>query len=134
MLIDTHILLWVFEDINTAGKMGRQTRELVKREFANCYVSMASFFEIKVKQRKGSLKHFSIVTLETNAILEGATILDTQLKHLAEIPDITTTPHADPFDLLLVGQAIAEGLPLLTCDARLLQIIHPQLRLIDGRR
>ncbi len=132
MLIDTHILLWVFEDV--AGNMGVKSRLQTKRDFGSCYVSMASFVEIKVKQRRGSLKQFSIVTLETNARLEGAAILDIQLKHLVEIPDREITPHADPFDLLLVAQAISEGLPLLTCDERILEITYPGLRLIDGRR
>lgn len=131
MLIDTHILLWVFEDV--AGNMGKKSRELVKRDFNKCFVSMASFFEVKIKQRRGSLKQFSIVTLETNSRMEGATILEIKLKHLIEVPDLATTPHADPFDLLLVAQAISEGLPLLTCDARILEIAHPGLRLIDGR-
>jgi len=132
MLIDTHILVWLFEGVS--GHMGSETEELAKKTFSDCYVSMASFFEIKVKQRKGGLKQFSIVTLETNARLQGATMLDIQLKHLLEIPGFDITPHADPFDLVLMAQAISEGLPLLTCDAEILKVSFPGLRLIDGRK
>ena len=131
MLIDTHILLWVFEDI--AGGMGPKTRPMVKQNFSNCSVSIASFFEVKIKQRKGSLLQFSITTLETNARLEGADILPIELKHLIEVPALEVTPHADPFDLLLIAQAISEGVPLLTCDKKILEIVQPGLRLIDGR-
>lgn len=131
MLIDTHILLWVFEDI--AGKMGPQTKSMVKQNFSNCSVSMASFFEIKIKQRKGSLPQFSIITLETNTRLEGAAILPVELNHLVEVPDIKVTRHADPFDLLLIAQAISEKIPLLSCDEEILKISYPGLRLIDGR-
>ena len=95
---------------------------------------MASFFEVKVKQRKGGLKQFSIPSLETKVRLACATVLDIQLQHLVEIPSLQATPHADPFDLLLVAQAISEGVPLLTCDKKVLAITQPGLRLIDGRK
>jgi PIN domain nuclease of toxin-antitoxin system len=132
MLIDTHIFVWVAE--GRAGNMGRDTETLMRKSFGDCYISMASFFEIKIKQRRGSLSYLSITKLETKARLEGATILDIQLKHLAELPSLDVTPHGDPFDLLLIAQAVAEGLPLLTCDERILEVIQPGLRLIDGRK
>lgn len=132
MLIDTHILVWSFEGI--PGNMGPETVALVKKEFNNCFVSMASFFEIKVKQRKGGLKQFSIVKMETDSRLRGIGILDIQLKHIVEIPGLNIAAHADPFDLILVAQAISEETPLLTCDQKILNIAHPGLRLIDGRK
>lgn len=94
---------------------------------------MASFLEIKIKQRRGGLTQLSIIQLETKARLEGAAILDIQLKHLVEVPGLEVTPHADPFDLLLIAQAISENIPLLTCDAEMLKVSCPGLRLIDGR-
>lgn len=132
MLIDTHIFVWVAEAM--MGTMGSETEALVRKHFDDCSISMASFLEIKIKQRRGGLTHLSITQLETKARLEGATILDIQLQHLLEVPELEVTPHADPFDLLLMGQAIAEGLPFVTCDARILEVAQPGLRLIDGRR
>lgn len=114
--------------------MGPKTEALMRQHFSDCSISMASFLEIKVKQRRGGLTHLSITQLETRARLEGAKILDIQLQHLVEIPGLGITSHADPFDLLLIGQAIAEGLPLVTCDARILEVAQPGLQLIDGRR
>lgn len=131
MLIDTHILVWVAEA--TIGNMGPKTEKLVRERFSDCFISMASFFEVKTKQRRGGLTHLSIIQLETRARLEGATVLDIQLKHLVEFPGLAVTPHADPFDLLLMAQAISEGVPLLTCDAEILKVSHPDLSLIDGR-
>jgi PIN domain nuclease of toxin-antitoxin system len=132
MLIDTHIFVWVSEGV--VGHMGPETVALVRERFNDCSVSMASFLEIKIKQRRGGLTHLSISQLETKARLEAKTVLGLQLSHLVEIPSLEVTPHADPFDLLLIGQAVAEGLPLVTCDQRILEVVWPGLRLIDGRR
>ena len=131
MLIDTHIFVWVSEGV--VGNMGSRTEALMRANFSDCAISMASFFEVKIKQRRGGLTNLPIAQLEAKARLEGATILDIQLQHLLEVPDLSVTPHADPFDLLLMAQAISEGLPLLTCDAEILKITHPGLQLIDGR-
>ena len=132
MLIDTHILLWLYEGV--VGHMGMETDALVKNNLTTCTVSMASFFEIKVKQRKGGLKQFSIIDLETKARLEGMSILDIGLEHLFSLPGKEIISHADPFDLVLIAQAVAEGVPFLTCDAAILKIAQPGLRLIDGRK
>ena len=131
MIIDTHILVWAFEGFS--NRLGPRTRELISGDFGNCLISMASFFEIKIKQRKGGLKQFSIDSLEQGARQQGATILDIKLQHVIGIPDLAITPHADPFDLMLMAQAISEGLPLLTCDTEILKVSQPGLRLVDGR-
>jgi PIN domain nuclease of toxin-antitoxin system len=130
MLIDTHVLIWMFE---------RQTKflgptSLQRLETERVVVSCVSLIEMAVKKRKGKLDMPDTASIVATLRLKDIDVLDIQTKYIAHMPSLEQTPHADPFDLLLVAQAISEGIPLLTCDAEILKINQPGLRLIDGRQ
>lgn len=131
MLIDTHILLWFLD--GSVGAMGAETEAFIRSNFDGCVVSQVSFMEIKVKQRKGGLQQFSIDKIASELEDKGISILEISTAHISAIPGQDLTPHADPFDLLLIGQALSENMSLLTCDQAILEVIHPGLRLTDGR-
>lgn len=130
MLIDTHILIWILE--NKLTSLGSEALKEIKLQ--QIIVSVATLMEIASKKRKGKLDAPETETIANTLQKQDIAILDIQSRHIFDIPGLASTPHADPFDLLLIAQAISENIPLLTCNAEILKVVHPGLRLIDGRR
>jgi len=115
LLLDTHIYLWVV-------KNDRRLTKTVRRKIADAdevYISSATIWEAAIKVKLGKLD-VDIDAL-TDAISEsGFTELSITARHAAhvtQLPDL----HRDPFDRILVAQAISEPLRLLSCDGILKQ-------------
>ncbi|WP_242525506.1 type II toxin-antitoxin system VapC family toxin [Pseudomonas fluorescens] len=108
--MDTHALLWwLFDDTS----LGAEARLLIGEPRNQILVSAASIWEISIKQAKGMLK----VPEDLEALVEdeGFTKLPISLFHgqqAGKLPEI----HRDPFDRMLIAQAQAEGLELVTAD------------------
>lgn len=113
ILLDTHLFLWSLTDSRRLGRAAR-TR---MREAECVYVSSASIWEIAIKSALGKLEADPEALVE--AIEESGFIeLPVRARHaaaVARLPD----HHRDPFDRLLVAQAMSEPLFLLTADERL---------------
>jgi PIN domain nuclease of toxin-antitoxin system len=110
ILLDTHALLWWLAD---EPLLGPQARLLIGESRNVVVVSAASIWEIGIKRHKGLLE----VPDDLEAVVEdeGFGKLPISLFHAqqaAALPPI----HRDPFDRMLVAQAQAEGLELLTAD------------------
>lgn len=115
VLIDTQIFIWVVTD---SKKLTRQTRQLLLGA-DEAFVSAASVWEIAIKVRLGRL--------EGNAIQFAAAIsqsgfreLTITARHAAKVSELPLY-HRDPFDRLLIAQAISEPLRLLSADTVLRQ-------------
>lgn len=112
-LIDTHILIWWLED---NPKLSVNIKKILLK--APVLVSTATLWEISIKQSIGKLKmeedYFQYVEEA------GFEILDVKTKHTLMVKELPLI-HKDPFDRLLVSQAIAEGLTLITADQALSQ-------------
>ena len=113
LLLDTHIVLWAL-----AGhrRLSADAKRLISSADA-VYVSAASVWEIAIKQRLGKVE---VVPAELLAGIDAAGFLELPVRavHAARVAELELL-HADPFDRLLVAQAIAEPLTLLTADAKL---------------
>lgn len=131
VLLDTHILLWTLE--GSVGRMGPNTAASMRSAAMDVSVSAVSLLEIRLKQRRGGLRQFDIAVILDELQARAITLVDIAAKDIAAIPDADVAAHADPFDLLLIAQAVAENIPLLTCDDKILEIALPGLRLVDGR-
>jgi PIN domain nuclease of toxin-antitoxin system len=112
VLVDTHTLLWWLAD---APDLSPTARELIADPVTEPLVSVASVWEIAIKRRLGKLEvpEELIEVIET----EGFRWLAIDPSHawaVTELPD----HHRDPFDRLLVAQAIAERTPIVTADPR----------------
>jgi PIN domain nuclease of toxin-antitoxin system len=113
LLLDTHILYWWFYDYQ---KLSREAFEAVK-DADEVFFSAASIWEVAIKVRLGKMNADPSKILhwtEKNDFLELA-VLSRHGVAVATLP----MHHADPFDRLLVAQAITEPLHLLTVDAKL---------------
>jgi PIN domain nuclease of toxin-antitoxin system len=115
LLLDTHVALWALID---SPRLSEKARELILSPRATVWVSAASVWEIAIKHSLGrgdmpisgadALRYF----LEA-----GYRILAIEAEHAAAVE--TLPPHhQDPFDRLLVAQALVEPMRLLTHDAQ----------------
>ena len=111
LLLDTHILLWVMQD---APQLGRPARRVLNDAEA-IYVSSVSLWEITIKSALGKLR---VDQNEFDAQLEkiGFAPLPVTWAHTRELRKLPLL-HGDPFDRMLVAQAMSEPLRLLTRDA-----------------
>jgi PIN domain nuclease of toxin-antitoxin system len=109
ILLDTHALLWWLEG---DPRIERQAQDLIADPANDILVSIASLWEIVVKVRVGKLEaDIRDIVAAVNA--QGFETLEIRPEHLGELVRLRMH-HRDPFDHLLIAQAIAEGLTLLS--------------------
>ncbi|UAL30632.1 type II toxin-antitoxin system VapC family toxin [Nocardioides rotundus] len=127
MLLDTHVVLWLLED---DPRLGPEARASLTEAIA-VHVSAASLWEIAIKQSVGKLT----VPDDLPARVEAAGLrwLPLGADHVWATRTVEGLPHRNPFDRLLVAQALVEGLPLLTADRALLGA-PLEADLLDARR
>jgi PIN domain nuclease of toxin-antitoxin system len=85
-------------------------------------VSIASFWEIMIKQQIGKLgiKETSAQDLKTACTALDIEVLQTEIKHIDLIRSLPRyKDHGDPFDRLIICQALSEKLPLITSDGKM---------------
>ena len=110
LLLDTQAFLWWLSD---DPALGAEARQIMSEPRNQVLVSAASIWEISIKQAKGMLE--APADLEVLVEDEGFTKLPISLFHgqqAGKLPEI----HRDPFDRMLIAQAQAEGLELVTAD------------------
>lgn len=115
LLLDTHVAIWFLED---PSLLEDEAREALEQPGVIAYVSAASVWEAAIKQanRRISLPE----ALDVGAARVGLQELPVMWSHgraAAALPPL----HSDPFDRMLVAQAGAEDLVLLTRDAQIAQ-------------
>ena len=119
VLLDTHIVLWALAD---SPRLSARAREVLTDPLNDCWVSSGSVWEIAIKVALG--KHrldFPLAQLETAIVEAGFQSLDITVRHALAL-DRVKTPHADPFDRLLLAQCEVETLRLLTTDKALIRL------------
>jgi len=109
VLLDTHLVLWA---LAAPERLPGTAHRLIER--ADVYVSAASIWEISIKTSLGKL---SADPREVLAALDPAGFLPLPIsaEHAARVADLPPV-HRDPFDRLLVAQALCEPMRLLTMD------------------
>ena len=112
-LIDTYVFLWFESD---SPRLAKRTRALIRRTDQAVYLSAASFWEIAIKRRLGKVVYEG----SARAAASAAGFLELAIDAAdAETAGALEWSHRDPFDRLLIGQAIAEGIVLLTHDEQI---------------
>ncbi|HRA76020.1 MAG TPA: type II toxin-antitoxin system VapC family toxin [Propionicimonas sp.] len=129
-LLDTHVLLWMLCEPDRL-EPGRRAH-LASPE-SRLMVSAASAMEVATKTRLGRLEagHALVPTWSTRLTEIAAEELPVSVEH-ALLAGSMQWDHRDPFDRLLVAQALTEGVPLVTVDPVMTQV--PGLRVVDPRR
>jgi len=113
LLLDTHALLWWLSD---DAQLGEETRRAISNPRNQVYVSAASTWEISIKKTIGKLSSPD----DMDAIVEdeGFDKLPITLFH-GEQAGLLPEHHKDPFDRMLIAQAQAEGLVIITNDKKI---------------
>ena len=113
LLLDTQIVYWCFVEPRSLPEAARRAI----REAELVYISAVSVWEIAIKVRIGKMNADPgrIVHLMEEAGFEELPVF---LRHTLIVADLPLH-HGDPFDRLLVAQAISEPLHLVTADSHL---------------
>ena len=114
-LIDTHVLLWYME--NNPRLSVRVSGEIEDRN-NTIHLSKASFWEIAIKISTGKLQlTMPILELENYLILKSIDQLDFNFKDLETLSKLPFH-HNDPFDRLIISQAINHNLSVISVDEK----------------
>jgi PIN domain nuclease of toxin-antitoxin system len=129
ILLDTHIALWAITD---SPRLPGKARELIESPRSSVWISAASIWEIAIKHSLGR----GDMPVSGNDALHyfrdsGYGFLPIEPEHAAAVGELPQH-HADPFDRLLVAQALVEPMRLITSDPALTRysdtVIHAQAR------
>lgn len=121
-LLDTHLLLWAAAEPEC---LSRSARALINNPENELFFSAVSIWEVAIKHGLGR------EDFQVNARVLRRALLDQDYIELpltgSHAASIDTLPpiHKDPFDRLLVAQAMAEGISLLTSDVQLARYAGP---------
>jgi PIN domain nuclease of toxin-antitoxin system len=120
ILIDTHVVLWAAVDDPRLSGPHRSAYADAANELV---VSVASLWEIGIKYGLGKLP-LPVTPADFFArevASRGYQVLDVRRPHAERVGLLRYPPggHRDPFDRMLVAQALVEGLPLMSADHRL---------------
>jgi len=112
LLLDTHALIWWL-----AGNVSlpRTARNLIDDERNDVFVSAATVWEIATKHRIGKLPDVGVIAADAHGWIDeqGFLELPVTVRH-GQTAGALPGPHKDPFDRMLIAQAIAEDLVLIS--------------------
>lgn len=115
LLLDTHVFLWWLDD---AADISIPARRAIADIDNDCFLSLASCWELAIKSSLGKLKlarpveRFVAEQLSAN----GFHLLPIELRHTAKVETLPFH-HRDPFDRLLIAQALAEQMTVVSADS-----------------
>jgi PIN domain nuclease of toxin-antitoxin system len=125
LLLDTHLLLWAAESFE---RLPPDAQALMSAPENELFFSAASLWEIAIKRGLGR-DDFKVDArvLRRSLLDNGYSELSILSEHAVAI-DALPPIHKDPFDRLLVAQAIVEGITLLTVDSHVAEYPGPVRR------
>ena len=113
-LLDTHTFIWFVTD---SPQLSTSAKALIEDEYNEKWLSVASVWEMAIKCSIGKLTFDSpLQTFVEQQIQQNSMdLLSIQIAHLAIV---STLPlyHCDPFDRLLIAQAMVESIPIISGD------------------
>ena len=125
LLLDTHVLLWAAGQPDRLPQAARTALEAAENELL---FSAASLWELAIKRGLGRPDfHVDPGVLRRGLREAGYIELPITSAHAVAV-DMLPPLHKDPFDRILVAQAVTEGITLLTSDAIVAQYPAPIMR------
>ena len=127
LLLDTHTVVWY---ITGDSRLPLSLRKKIDDSSNNCFVSMASLWELAIKSTIGKLELQEDLGMIVRIIKRsGIVLLPVKIKHVLSISGLPLH-HNDPFDRMIISQCKAEKLTMVSCDK---QFRHYDLPLIWNR-
>ena len=117
LLLDTHILLWAAYE---PSRLSEAARDLLSDSKYRLHFSVASLWEVSIKSSLGR-PDFSVDVdeLRLGLVANDYTEVPIEAAHVLRLPTLPSI-HSDPFDRILVAQAMAEGYALLSQDKKVI--------------
>lgn len=114
LLLDTQILLWA---LGARSRIPPHMREAIESRSSVVFVSAASAWEIAIKSSLGKIEISALDLTELPGFVDasGFDELPVSSRHALGVHDLPRH-HRDPFDRILIAQARADGLTLVTAD------------------
>jgi PIN domain nuclease of toxin-antitoxin system len=112
LLVDTHVLLWW---LTGDRRLSEVAQDAIAHPANEPHVSVASLWEIAIKRSLGKLT--APDDLPDRIADEGFSWLPLRADHAWEVRHLPMQ-HRDPFDCLLIAQALIERVPVVTADPR----------------
>jgi PIN domain nuclease of toxin-antitoxin system len=113
LLLDTHVLIWALSDPN---RLAARTRAAIETEENDVFVSVVSPWELAIKGAREGLRLPDDLMAELDR--QRFELLPVLLRHTGPIESMPYH-HRDPFDRMLVAQAVIDGLTIVTADRKL---------------
>jgi PIN domain nuclease of toxin-antitoxin system len=122
ILLDTQLALWAYFD---QKRLSAEARSVLEDRQSKLVFSTASIWEIAIKRGRGKIGfQFDPRVLRRAMLDDGYEELPVLGQHAVEV-DILPRLHKDPFDRILIAQALVEGITLLTADPVIAQYPGP---------
>ena len=121
-LIDTNIFIIILE--KSFHRLSTAQRDIIFDATNELMLSEASLYEIAIKVRltKPDFSHIDIITINRERKVSGIKLLKSQIAfyiNITNVPKVigqNSKPHGDPFDLLIISQALLKNIPILSTD------------------
>ena len=127
ILLDTHTLIWFCRGDE---RLPIKARDIIADESNEIYYSILSVMEVEVKH----MAHPDRISMDGERLLKHCQMLEfiplpLDVPHILNLKTLirqeNTPPHRDPFDRLMIAQAIAENMLFITHDARIAEYVCP---------
>ncbi|OJV16757.1 MAG: hypothetical protein BGO21_28250 [Dyadobacter sp. 50-39] len=127
LLLDTHTVVWYIAGDN---RLPLFLRKKIEDSSNNCFVSMASLWELAIKSAIGKLELQADLGVIVKIIKRsGIAVLPVKISHVLSVGRLPLH-HNDPFDRMIISQCLAEKLTMVSCDK---QFRHYDLPVIWNR-
>jgi len=113
LLLDTHVVLWA---LNDPERLSTRARTAIEAEENDVFVSVVSPWELAIKKSRRRSNPPDGLELEMDR--RRFALLPVHLRHTQAIVS-WPRHHRDPFDRMLIAQAIVDGLTIVTADRKL---------------
>jgi PIN domain nuclease of toxin-antitoxin system len=114
VLVDTHTFIW---DIIADHRSSAKAKQILRSDEHELFFSLVSLWEIAIKIKTGKLNTIgsSVAYIRDEMDAYGMSLLPIRYEHLLQLESLPHH-HSDPFDRLLIAQALTESLPILSGD------------------
>ena len=116
VLVDTATFVWVLLDDHRSS---RRAKQMLSSDTDELVFSLVSLWEIAIKMKLGKFNDLgsSVAYIREEMNEYGMELLPIRYEHIQRLETLPLH-HPDPFDRLLIAQAISENLPILTSDKK----------------
>ena len=116
LLLDSHTFVWTHEE---PRKLSAKAAAEIKNPANDLFLSAASVWELQIKIQIGKFKFNDTLenVIAEQQLINGIQILPVNLTHVLYLKNLPLH-HRDPFDRLLISQAIVENMTLVSADPK----------------